>query len=383
MVEFVDYESGLSRSREPNRLHELDSLRALAAIGVVGWHYASHFGAAPLPWLMAPFYRHGELLVDFFFVLSGFVLARAYWNDQRSATFANNVRDRIARMYPLHFATLCAVAVMQWILVNRLSSPPFVYVFNDTYDFVLNLLLLNRTGLESGFSFNGPSWSISTEFVVNILFLAAIALPRRIARAGLFGLFAVSLAVILQNGVIGDRAMFGIRNDIFRTIVGFVCGIALYNVNSRWLSRISLERGGADGLAIVAVSGFLYYCAKGELAGLSDLAIVVICFPALITGAIHGRLVKWFLTLRPLVYLGTISYSIYLVHFPLQLAVHLASFVLLIQMPYYSVFFLLGFVFATVGLASITYHLIEMPGKNLLRKRRPAILAAPLASSRY
>jgi peptidoglycan/LPS O-acetylase OafA/YrhL len=277
MIEHVDRKPGISRGRELNRLHELDSLRALAAIGVVGWHYTNHFGASPIPYLMAPFYRHGELLVDFFFMLSGFVLARAYWNDQRSATFANNVRERIARMYPLHFATLCAVAVMQWILVNRLSSPPFVYVFNDTYDFVLNLLLLNRTGLESGFSFNGPSWSISTEFVVNILFLAAIALPRRIARAGLFGLFAVSLAVILQNGVIGD-AMFGIRNDIFRTIVGFVCGIALYNVNSRWLSRISLERGVADGLAIVAVSGFST-TAKGELVGLRDLAIVVICGP--------------------------------------------------------------------------------------------------------
>jgi peptidoglycan/LPS O-acetylase OafA/YrhL len=382
MVEFVDRKPGLSRGHELNRLRELDSLRALAAIGVVGWHYTNHFGASPIPYLMAPFSRHGELLVDFFFMLSGFVLARVYWNDQRSVTLANNVRDRIARMYPLHFATLCAVAVMQWILVNRLSSPPFVYVFNDTYDFVLNLLLLNRTGLESGFSFNGPSWSISTEFVVNILFLAAIALPRRIARAGLFGLFAVSLAVILQNGVIGDT-MFGIRNDIFRTIVGFVCGIALYNLNSRWLPRISLERGVADGLAIVAVSGFLYYCAKGELAGLRDLAIVVICFPALITGAIHGRLVKWFLTLRPLIYLGTISYSIYLVHFPLQLAVHLASVVFLIQMPYHSVFFLVGFVFATVGLASITYYLIEVPGKNLLRRRRTATLAEPLACSSH
>jgi peptidoglycan/LPS O-acetylase OafA/YrhL len=89
------------------------------------------------------------------------------------------------------------------------------------------------------------------------------------------------------------------------------------------------------------------------------------------------------LTLRPLVYLGTISYSIYLVHFPLQLAVHLASIVLLIQMPYHSAFFLVGFVFATIGLASVTYHLIEVPGKNLLRKRRTATLAEPLASSRY
>ena len=110
----------LSMSRELSRLYELDSLRALAAIGVIGWYYTNHFGASPIPYLMAPFYRHGLLLVDFFFVLSGFVLARVYWNDKRSVTLANNVRDRIARMYPLHFTTLCAVAIMQWTLVNHL-----------------------------------------------------------------------------------------------------------------------------------------------------------------------------------------------------------------------------------------------------------------------
>ena len=377
MVELVDQQSGLSRSREPGRLHELDSLRAVAAIGVVAWHYANHFGAAPLSYLMAPFYRHGDLLVDFFFVLSGFVLSRAYWNDQRSVTFANNVRERIARLYPLHFTTLCAVAVMQWILVNHLASPPFVYEFNDTYDFVLNLLLLNRTGLERGFSFNAPSWSISTEFVANMLFLTAIALPRNIARVGLLGLFAVMLAVVLKS----DTAV-GTSNDLFRTFIGFVTGIALHGVHSRWPSRISLKRGLADGLTVAAAIGFLCYRAEGELAGLLHLMIVIVCFPALIIGAIHGRVVKWILTLRPLVYLGTISYSIYLVHFPLQLGVHLASVAFLIHMPYDSAFFMAGFFLAILGLASITYHLIEVPGKKLLRNRPIAILQEPLASPR-
>jgi peptidoglycan/LPS O-acetylase OafA/YrhL len=379
MVELVDYESGRSRSREPTRLHELDSLRAVAAIGVVGWHYVSHFGAAPLPYLMAPFYRHGELLVDFFFVLSGFVLARAYWNDQRSAMFANNVRDRIARMYPLHLTTLCAVAVMQWVLVNHLASPPFVYLYNDTYDFALNLLLLNRTGLERGLSFNGPSWSISTEFVVNILFLAAIALPRNMVRAGLFGIFAVLLAVILKGGLINDTGMPGSGNDILRTIIGFVCGVALHRVHSHWLSPSGLKGGLADGLAIAAACAFLCYSPQGDLAGLLHLVIVVICFPALIVGAIHGRIVRWVLTLPPLVYLGTISYSIYLVHFPLQLGVHLVSVVYLARMPYDSGFFLVGFFFAVIGLASITHRLIEVPGRTLLRKRSTAVLVEPLA----
>jgi peptidoglycan/LPS O-acetylase OafA/YrhL len=52
-------------------------------------------------------------------------------------------------------------------------------------------------------------------------------------------------------------------------------------------------------------------------------------------------------------------------------------------MPYHSAFFLVGFVFATVGLASITYYLIEVPGKNLLRRRRTATLAEPLACSSH
>lgn len=379
----MDHESGPFRSSEPARLHELDSLRALAAIGVVGWHYASHFGAAPLPSLLAPFYRHGELLVDFFFVLSGFVLARVYWNDRRSVAFANNVRDRIARMYPLHVATLCAVAVMQWILVDRLASQPFVYHFNDAHDFTLNLALLNRTGLERGQSFNGPSWSISTEFVVNILFLAVITLRRSTARAVLFLLFVVSLAVILRNGLVSDTLAFGISNDIFRTVVGFLCGVALYGMHAHFLSRIAIRSGFADVAAIAAACVFLAYCALGELARLSDLLVVLICFPTLIVGAIHGRVARRVLTLPPLVYLGTVSYSIYLVHFPLQLGVHLASVAFLIRMPYDSALFLLGFIVATIALASIAYRLIEVPGKQLLRRPRTANLAEPLASPRH
>ena len=373
MGEFVDYESGLSRNREPTRLHELDSLRALAAIGVVASHYASIFGAAPLPWLLTPFYQNGELLVDFFFVLSGFVLARAYWNDQRSATFAKNIRERVARMYPLHFVTLCAMAVMQWILVDRLNSPPFVGLLNDTYHFVLNLLLLNRTGLERGHSFNFSSWSISTEFLVNIVFLAALALPRNIVRAGLFALLTL-FAVLLLNGLIAP----GTANDIVRTIIGFCCGIALHRVHSHWSPRIKPNRGVADGLAIAAAAAFLCYNPEGELARLLHLVVVVICFPALIVGAIHGRIVQRVLTLPPLVYLGTISYSIYLVHFPLQLVSHLASVAFLIQMPYDSQFFLMGFFLAVIGLASVAYRLIEVPGKKAFAKAPIPIFADPL-----
>jgi peptidoglycan/LPS O-acetylase OafA/YrhL len=281
-------------------------------------------------------------------------------------------------MYPLHLVTLCAVAVMQWVLVNRLSAPPFVYLFNDAYDFVVSALLLNRTGLERGLSFNGPSWSISTEFVVNVLFLAAIALPRHILRAVLYALFAALIAAVLQGGLMAKVAASATMQDMLRTIVGFGCGVALYRVHSHWAPRINLNRGLADGLAIAAAYIFLCHVTQSELSLPLHMAVAAICFPALIVGTIHGGMVRWVLTLPPLVYLGTISYSIYLVHFPLQLAVHLASVGFLVQMPYGSPLFMAGFFLAVIGLASITYYLIEVPGKKLLRRRPMPVLAAPL-----
>jgi peptidoglycan/LPS O-acetylase OafA/YrhL len=277
--------------------------------------------------------------------------------------------------------TLCAMAVMQWILIHRLNSPPFVGLLNDTYHFVLNLLLLNRSGLERGHSFNFSSWSISTEFLVNIVFLAALALPRNIV-AGLFALltlFAVLLAA--PKGGLNGLIAPGTANDIVRTIIGFCCGIALHRVHSHWSPRIKPNRGVADGLAIAAAAAFLCYNPEGELARLLHLVVVVICFPALIVGAIHGRIVQRVLTLPPLVYLGTISYSIYLVHFPLQLVLHLASVAFLIQMPYDSPFFLMGFFLAVIGLASVAYRLIEVPGKKLLQKRPISIFAEPSGQS--
>ncbi|WP_460910054.1 acyltransferase family protein [Paraburkholderia jirisanensis] len=355
-------------SQPKPRLPELDSLRALAAIGVIGWHYTNHFNASPLANIMAPFYRHGLLLVDFFFVLSGFVLARTYWTDGRAGAFLINARDRIARIYPLHLAMLCVVATLQWVLVNRLHDPAFIYTFNDKRDFALNLLLLNRTGLERGFSYNAPSWSISTEFVANAVFLMSIVAPRKIASTIMAAIFVLSASIVIHNGLISNAVTTGIDNDVFRTLVGFFLGVALHSFDRRVVARLRLKAGFCDVMSIASVFAFLYYCTKGNFTANSDLSIAAVCFPALIIGAMRGATVTALLRIRPLIYLGTISYSIYLVHFPLQLAIHLISVVLATKMPYANAFFLIGFMFATIALASITYRFIELPGKRILRK---------------
>ena len=94
------------------RILELDALRGIAALGVVFWHYGAHFHAYPLAGLLHPFYNAGFLLVDFFFVLSGYVIARAYWREPRQWNFYRNVWARVARLYPLHLLTLLATIML-------------------------------------------------------------------------------------------------------------------------------------------------------------------------------------------------------------------------------------------------------------------------------
>lgn len=358
-------------SHPPGRLHELDSLRALAAIGVIGWHYTHHFGQAPWAGFMAPFYRHGLILVDFFFVLSGFVLARVYWAEARSGGFVHNLQARIGRMYPLHFAMLLVVALMQWVLTHPLASPPFIYQFNDAYDFALNLVLLNRTGLERGFSFNATSWSISTEFLVNVVFLGAIALPKKMARLALLAVFACCAWVVFHNGLISSEPAFGVvANDLFRTGFGFLVGVAAQRFHAAVLTRRCLSAGVADGMAIMVLWLFVRYCAKWEPSLSRDLMATAILFPVLILATIQSGAFKYLLTRRPLVYLGEISFSIYMVHFPLQLALHLLSVKTRLELPYHEGYFLAGFILASIGVASVTYVLIERPGKRLIHSLR-------------
>lgn len=354
------------------RLHELDSMRAVAALGVICWHYVHAFNAAPLGSLLAPFYGRGLLMVDFFFVLSGFVLTNAFWTDRRAPHFVASVRARVARMYPLHAAMLVTVAVLQCYLVMGLSAAPFIYTHNDPYHFVLNALLLNGSGLQEGFSFNAPAWSISTEFLVNLVFLGLISLPRRFARIGLLLVGSVALGAMAVRGVINGTRAFGVvDNDLVRTAAGFVVGVATAVARSRWSWR--LPAWACDLAALVLLAACTVYLATRNLwSNTGDMLVCFVGFPALVLSVIGSGVVRSVLRLRPLVYLGEISYSIYLVHFPVQLLIHVASVRTGVIPAFGSPWFFLAFIAVVIAVAAVTYRLIELPGKRVLMPGRVA-----------
>lgn len=377
--------------KNEKRLLELDSMRGIAAIGIVFWHYSGHFHAQPLSWLFAPFYSAGILLVDFFFVLSGFVLARAYFQEDRRCKLSENIVRRVARIYPLHVITLILVCVGQLVLERVLHNPAFVYAHNDLFHFILNLGLLNFVGLQSGFSFNGPSWSISTEFYVNILFFVVIAFVRRpsIIFIGLI-LLSLTLLVGSEGKLIFEGDAFGLDSHLVRTMLGFFCGVTLYQMVRcsgklvrSYLFDLSLLMS-VFLLALACWLGFL-----GRVAYF-DFSIVLVFYPVFIIAVLNGKIFPRVLRNKVFVHLGDVSYSVYLLHFPIQLIFHMVVTAGIVSINYDNPLLLGAFIFMTIFLASIVYYFVEVPLQNTInrwwaRKRMNDVLlprANPLSQTR-
>ncbi|MBV4523852.1 acyltransferase [Pseudomonas sp. SWRI74] len=352
------------------RLFELDSLRGIAAIGVVLWHYTAMWQVRPMNWLFAPFYNTGLLLVDFFFVLSGFVIARAYWNNERGTTFLKNIFQRIARIYPLHLITLLSVIPLQLTLIHLLGPLDYLFLNNDVYHFALNLFLLNRSSLEIGFSWNSPAWSISTEMIINFVFFALIAMGKKVSVIGMVACFLIAAFVITKNGLLVNERLFGVINaDIMRTTAGFFIGVATYKLSNTKILKSITNSFFADFVFMIAVTLLVLFMVYARVGLVRPEHVAFTLFPIIVLSAISSRAIKSILNAKVLVTLGEWSYSIYLVHFPILLATLLISTVASYKFPYESTWFVIAFLGVVVLISSVTYRVIEIPGKRLLSKK--------------
>ena len=173
----------MAKSISPSRFYSLDVLRGVAALSVVFWHWQGFFlpsnkqGASfsiqqqPMFEFFYVFYEKGYEAVNLFFCLSGFIFFWLYSERiaEKSLTNGPFAVLRLSRLYPLHFATLLFVAAGQFVYM-RITKTYFVYPFNDTYDFFLNLFFASAWGLEKGNSFNSPVWSVSVEILLYAIF---------------------------------------------------------------------------------------------------------------------------------------------------------------------------------------------------------------------
>ncbi len=342
-------------------LKPLTSLRFFAAAWVVVFHYWPALGVA-----LPAFVAKGYLGVELFFVLSGFILCHVYLAQTGEGRFhyGKFLWARLARVYPLHLATLLGVGALGLgALALGLAVDPNVLSLQAL---PANLLLVHAWGLSPVSGWNHPSWSISAEWFAYLSFpafaWAAWRLRRRpqLALAGaiifLFALYAGFEAVAgfpLTKATIAWGAL--------RIVPCFAFGCAVYLA---WKAGAADRRVVAAGGAIAALAGIIGFAILGvqDAVIVSLFGLLILCLAGLSKGGVP-------VLSNPLfVWLGEVSYAIYMVCIPWSLVfLHLAPKWLGVDPTHLPVTLWLGFVVTLVPLAGITHHLIERPAREALK----------------
>ena len=382
----------LAHPREA-RFYELDILRGVAAMMVVIYHYKHFFFVSdaygfdylhmPLFRALEPIYVYGQFFVELFFSISGYVFFWLYSEAiaARKTTGTDFFIARFSRLYPLYFATFILVALIQWTF-HHLYGADFIYHHNGARNFALNLFMVQQWWPHPDMSYNGPSWSISVEvFLYAVFFLLCVFRFNAWYWA----------ALMVAGGLVYKYAHYDPQNDFVRGIPAFFLGGLVWHAatwlrgHETWRKRVAL------GLVIVVPLLWVLAYVRCALVLWGQAAIpppsdalspvlntetfvyVLVPLSLLMFAVMQGR---WKLPLMSapglhrFAWIGDVSYSIYLIHYPLQFVLMLG----LAHWPYPvraqlmgSPLTLLAFLSVATGLAWLSFKAFEMPARRILR----------------
>lgn len=347
-------------------LRALTSVRGIAAWFVVGYHI--RLSAAGLPADVVHILAKGYLAVDFFFLLSGFVIWMSYADRLRTGgmpAIGDFLKRRIARIWPLHMVMLAGAVALALLLAatGRHDGRDFPFA-----ELPLHVLLVQNWGFTHDLTWNDPAWSISAELGAYLLFpLLALTMDWRRVPSWAVLAAIVALVVLLDAAMAAggattlghDIARFG----LLRCITEFAAGTAICALWLRWHAAWQLP-------AIIAAALAALLIAASATGLLPELLAVPLGFAALLlalalSAGRRGNVLEagW------LVYLGEVSYATYLGHFLLFMLFKLA----LVDDPHAIPPLLIGLYLAMVLASSIAlHHLVERPAQRLINGlRRP------------
>ncbi|WP_109807710.1 acyltransferase family protein [Sphingosinithalassobacter portus] len=360
-----------------SELRALTSVRGIAAILVVFYHI--RLSIAGLPEAALDLFAKGYLAVDFFFLLSGFVIWLSYAPRLREgglAAIPRFLKRRIARIWPLHLFVLgCGVALALLLAATgRHDAREFPFA-----ELPLHILLIQNWGFTDALTWNDPSWSISAEMGAYLAFpLFAMAIDWRRVPSWAVVAAMVALALVLASILtFGGATTLGQdipRFGLVRCLIEFAMGNATCALWLRWRDRPGIPAVGAGMVAAL--------CCIGWAAGLPEALAVPLAFAAaLLALALTSGLRGNPLELGVLHWLGEISYAIYLGHFLLWYAFKLAFVSDVSAVPPGLIALYLALVVAS---SAFLYRWVELPAQRRInafaprRRDRPAAKDAAL-----
>lgn len=302
--------------------HLLDGLRGVAAIMVVWFHVFEAFATSHLDQQI----NHGYLAVDFFFILSGFVVGYAYDDRWKTMKMSEFFKRRVIRLHPMVVMGAFIGAVMFYFQGCSFWDVSKVTIGALLLGTFMNALLIPAStgmeirGIKEMYPLNGPSWSLFFEYIGNILYAVFIRRLSTKALALLVGLAGCGLASFAILGPYGDIcAGFSLTGVEFtagflRLLFSFSAGLLMIRVfrpvrvkGAFWICSLGL-------VALLAMPRF----GGAEhlwLNGVYDTVCFAVFFPLFVFLGASGQTTDRHTT-RVCNFLGMISYPLYMVHYP-------------------------------------------------------------------
>lgn len=289
-------------TRQTDHYRDLDGIRGILAMAIVFYHYGINVVLARLsggfltdvPW---------AIVVDFFFILSGCVLARSY--ARRPRGFGERLVERFFRLMPVHLVILTAMIPLYfamgtergWFITIDQQGPwRFVSDFTATTVFL-------------GFRrFNGPSWSMNIELYLPVVLAAAVPLVWRARTAVIWGV--LGLLLVAEAYFCYRMALIDEQNLLARGLAGLSAGGLLFALIDRGAIKVPETRWVLPGLFAVFVVLILLSSPYPLVAVTTPvLAMLIVVMGTRSHGILGGGVFGW---------LGAQSYTNYMVHQPLK-----------------------------------------------------------------
>ena len=351
------------------RLHELDGLRGLLALYVAVYHLAAPLSGPgmSLAWLH-PLLEPAWFAVDMFFVMSGFVMAHvhgaAFGAGLRAAALRHFFAARVARLVPVHFFALAvmAIGILPFVLHRpEFTSPHGRFAWTAG---VASLLMLHGPWIAQR-TWNYPAWSVSAEMHAYLVFPLLAPLIARLQGRGAVALTAACVLVpfgVYHFGLAAETHPTNGSMVLARVLPLFVAGMALHRLRAAPAMRSS------------AVACVAFVLVPMLLLDPATSALAVLAAPVVLLSTLGHPGVRAALSRPAVVWLGAISYSLYMTHalvemFGIDIAVRrlARSFHLdIVADPLASTALLLAALGAAVLLGAATWRWIEVPGRRLV-----------------
>jgi len=335
------------------KLLGIELLRFFASLSILIWHF-QHFSVFSQQEFvkteqlfykyLAIFYDYGDWGVQLFWCVSGFIFFYKYQNTINSKAVSTHrfAINRFSRLYPLHLITLILVLILQGAYADNFGEY-FVYIHNDAKHFFLNLMFISEWGFQEGYSYNGPIWSVSLELIAYLFFFIA-AKNFSLSKAILFLIVSTIITKALGAQVLSSC----LKYFAFGGIIFFT----LKHLQNKFENRTLLNLF----LLTISVAGLI---SASEMASRSLFVLSIVLFSIIIGPTLQNFD-------RLCVNLGNLTYSSYLLHFPIQIALGLAHNGIV---NYSDKSFFLLYLSFTLFLAYLTFHFFERPAQKYIREK--------------